>query len=153
MSSQANIPPEARTIQLFGIETGGENSPLWKNYQSFSPNTYMREFLNWKSTKRSFTREEVLEGGWLYIRNQGNSLLFRCHPDRSAKAGGLFTTNKTLQGSWVLYNADVGEVLRITLETRLVFEIVANRNSSIHSGIGYFRGQSTPVYFKFIHLR
>lgn len=154
MSSQGNVPVFARVRQLFGYETGGNNSPIWANPQNFSSERDRGAFNIWKNRKRSFMHEQIRDSHWLSIREQGNTLLLHCLPDESVSGTNLFHREVQISGKWELIDSGIENlhILRIDLKNNYPLFVLANRESPIHSAIGFLR-EGTQTYFKFIELR
>lgn len=152
MSTQGHTNLELLTIRLFGFETTtGYSSSLWQNPQAFTP-YHQQAFVQWKSTKRSFSREEIIRSTWVYVNLQGTATILKFSLDKNIQGSYLFYPNYRFRGSWDLDGAEVGAVLIMRLQNQSQYIVLANRNNAIHSGIAFQGGQSTPHYFKLIQV-
>lgn len=145
-----------RMICLFAYEEqGGREALLWKNPLFFGHYTGQagkeldRAYDAWRSCKRPFTKDEVLQGKWIKISDHGYSFVVQFHPNGTLVETNMFHPFDRGSGSWEL----LGAVLRMRVGN-YELDIFANCNDVIHSGIEIEHGRYQPhAVFKVIHLK
>ena len=145
---QALLPP--RKIALFGYETGGgRNAVLWRNPQAFfSDAQYSSGYAAWSKTKRSFTRDEVLDGIWIKASDTGNYYQVHFHSDGRLTESALLDASIRWGGTWELLD----EVLRVNIGG-YELDILANAEGLRHSGIEFYQNEEAPdAYFTILHV-
>jgi len=145
-----------RAIRIFMYESSGRSSPYWTSPHLYvqkmqqvdaSAELFVKAYNEWFTTKRAFQQAEILEGVWIKIGDDGNSVVIRLFPDGRLEQASLFKPQRYGQGFWLLENG----VLRIGAG-EYECDILASREDTLHSGIEFKRGQSNPkAYVKFIH--
>jgi hypothetical protein len=106
------------------------------------------DFAQWKAQKRNFTRDEVVQGIWIKIADQGLHFFVKFHANGIFSETQIFNPKVEVEGRWQL----VGAVLRMNVQ-EYELDIFANKEGSIHSGIEFYGGRYVPTaYFKVIHL-
>lgn len=146
-----------RLITLFGYECkGGRKSLLWDNPRYFMEVTGQgakmldEDFDEWKARKRAFKPEEIAHGQWVKVSDAGHPFLVRLHEDGTLAESALFDPNSSWPGTWRLTEEGF---LRLSVG-QYELDVVANRDSAIHSGIECKAEKGSPhAYFKVIHAR
>jgi tetratricopeptide (TPR) repeat protein len=140
------IQLQPRKIALFGYETqGGNTSILWTDPGVFSLNDN-ETFLKWSRTKRSLTKEEIVDHTWIKVGDHGFSLIIRFIDGGELFESSLFNPDNEWQGSWTL----VDGLLRTSINHNGIYEldILACRDGYMYSGVESQNGmQAANTYF------
>src|SRR6266849_5478973 len=145
-----------RVVRILMYESSGRSSLYWSSPHLYlqkmqqpdqSAELFIRAYNEWSATKRSFQQEEVLEGVWIKIGDDGDSVVMRFFPHGRLEVASLFEPRRYWQGFWQLENG----VLRMKIEA-YECDALASREDAVHSGIEFVGGQNDPkAYFKLVH--
>jgi len=146
------------TAQLFGYEAdGGRNSIFWdrERLRFFRPGGEAVILLDqsreeWRSTKRPFTKDEVVTGKWIKVSDVGTAQEVILHPDGTLTENSLFDLEKkdTWGGKWEVTNGAL-----VIYIGSYYMEVYASKDGDIHSGVEIKDGARDPdAYFKVIHV-
>jgi hypothetical protein len=145
-----------RAVRIFMYEGSGRSSLYWTSphlyfEQMRQPSAlaelYTRAYNEWSTTKRGFQREELVEGVWIKIGDDGNTAVIRLLSGGRLEEASLFKPQRCGQGSWLLERG----LLRMNLG-EYECDVFASCEGSIHSGIEFVRGQNEPTAcVKLIH--
>lgn len=144
-----------RRIMLFAREQFGKQAGLWQDRPPITPEERIsilesEEYNAWNDSKRDFAEEEFSDQTWIKTCPHGHITELEFCSDNTIRETTVFDRAKTT-GHWKLING----VIRVTIYTEkheYELDVIANRESSIHSAIEFESGY-LHTYLKIFQLK